>query len=68
MDILSQEIDSTLLVEQYQGMEQVFKKILKLLGLLIRENRGVQETIFLNLDRLLDVSIVRSDLALALKE
>ncbi|GFO23772.1 inositol 1,4,5-trisphosphate receptor type 3-like isoform x9 [Plakobranchus ocellatus] len=68
MEILSQEIDSRLLEEQYQGMEQVFKKTLKLLSLLIRENRDVQETIFLNLDRLLDVSIVRSDMALALKE
>ncbi|RUS68559.1 hypothetical protein EGW08_023679, partial [Elysia chlorotica] len=68
MEILSQEIDSRLLMEQYQGMEQVFKKTLKLLSLLTRENRNVQETIFTNLDRLLDVSIVRSDLALALKE
>ncbi|XP_055890997.1 inositol 1,4,5-trisphosphate receptor-like isoform X3 [Biomphalaria glabrata] len=68
LDILSQEIDSRLLREQYQGMESVFKKTLHLLCLLIRENHEVQEEMFYHLDRLLDVSIVRSHLALALKE
>ncbi|XP_059139568.1 inositol 1,4,5-trisphosphate receptor type 1-like isoform X3 [Physella acuta] len=68
LDILSQEIDSRLLKEQYSGMEKVFKKTLSLLTLLIRENHEVQDQIFRNLDKLLDVTIVRSELALALKE
>ncbi|XP_035825085.1 inositol 1,4,5-trisphosphate receptor type 3 isoform X3 [Aplysia californica] len=68
LEILSQEIDSRLLVEQYKGMETVFQKTLNLLRLLIRENHIVQEQIFNSLDRLLDVSIVRADLAMALKE
>lgn len=49
-------------------MERVFKKTLSLLTLLIRENHEVQDQIFRNLDKLLDVTIVRSELALALKE
>lgn len=49
-------------------MELVFKKTLTLLSLLIRENHEVQEQIFHHLDRLLDVTIVQSELALALKE
>ncbi|XP_046366515.2 inositol 1,4,5-trisphosphate receptor type 3-like isoform X5 [Haliotis rufescens] len=67
LDILSQEIDSRL-VDQYKGMETVFKKTLYLLQLLTRENQRVQEQLFDHLDTLLDVQIVRSDLALALKE
>lgn len=54
--------------DQYAGMETVFRKTLFLLRLLIRENHKVQERMFDNLDQLLDVQIVRSDLALALKE
>ncbi|CAL1526674.1 unnamed protein product [Lymnaea stagnalis] len=68
LEILSQEIDSRLLREQYLGMEKVFKKTLTLLSLLIRENHEVQEQIFHHLDKLLDVTIVRSELATALKE
>ena len=49
-------------------METVFRKTLFLLRLLIRENHKVQDRMFDNLDKLLDVQIVRSDLALALKE
>lgn len=54
--------------DQYAGMETVFKKTLYLLRLLIRENHKVQDQMFDTLDKLLDVQIVRSDLALALKE
>ncbi|KAK7114914.1 hypothetical protein V1264_000891 [Littorina saxatilis] len=67
LDILSQEIESKL-IDQYAGMETVFRKTLFLLRLLIRENHKVQDRMFDNLDQLLDVQIVRSDLALALKE
>ncbi|PVD21456.1 hypothetical protein C0Q70_19629 [Pomacea canaliculata] len=67
LDILSQEIESKL-IDQYAGMETVFKKTLYLLRLLIRENHKVQDQMFDTLDKLLDVQIVRSDLALALKE
>lgn len=56
------------LQDQYKGMETVFKKTLYLLQLLTRENQRVQEQLFDHLDTLLDVQIVRSDLALALKE
>ena len=54
--------------DQYAGMERVFRKTLLLLKLLIRENHKVQDRMFDNLDQLLDVQIVRSDLATALKE
>ena len=54
--------------EQYSGMKKVFQKTLYLLRLLIRENEAVQFRIFNNLDILLDVQVVPSDLALALKE
>ncbi|XP_076449737.1 inositol 1,4,5-trisphosphate-gated calcium channel ITPR1-like isoform X2 [Babylonia areolata] len=67
LDILSQEIESKL-IDQYAGMETVFRKTLFLLKLLIRENHKVQDKMFDNLDQLLDVQIVRSDLAVALKE
>ena len=59
---------ATMSQDQYAGMETVFRKTLFLLRLLIRENHKVQDKIFDNLDKLLDVQIVRSDLALALKE
>lgn len=49
-------------------METVFKKTLRLLSLLSRENQEVQNQIFSSIDKLLDVSIVRSELAMALKE
>ncbi|KAL3860316.1 hypothetical protein ACJMK2_010455, partial [Sinanodonta woodiana] len=68
LDILSQEIDSKLLAEQYRGMKTVFQKTLYLLQLLIRENVKVKGRIFNRLDTLLDVQVVPSDLALALKE
>ena len=54
--------------EQYSGMKVIFQKTLYLLQLLIRENDNVQFRIFNNLDTLLDVQVVPSDLALALKE
>ena len=54
--------------EQYSGMKVIFQKTLYLLQLLIRENDTVQFRIFNNLDTLLDVQVVPSDLALALKE
>ncbi|KAL4234550.1 hypothetical protein ACF0H5_006191 [Mactra antiquata] len=68
LDILSQEIDAKLLQEQYKGMKIIFQKTLYLLQLLIRENDNVQFRIFNHLDTLLDVQVVPSDLALALKE
>ncbi|XP_053402419.1 inositol 1,4,5-trisphosphate receptor type 1-like isoform X7 [Mercenaria mercenaria] len=68
LDILSQEIDAKLLKEQYGGMKVIFQKTLYLLQLLTRENDNVQFRIFNHLDRLLDVQVVPSDLALALKE
>lgn len=49
-------------------MKSVFQKTLYLLKLLTRENYKVQERIFNKLDTMLDVQIVPSDLALALKE
>ena len=49
-------------------MKVIFQKTLYLLQLLIRENDNVQFRIFSNLDTLLDVQVVPSDLALALKE
>ena len=49
-------------------MKKIFQKTLYLLRLLIRENDNVQLRIFNNLDTLLDVQVVPSDLALALKE
>ncbi|XP_041375271.1 inositol 1,4,5-trisphosphate receptor type 1-like [Gigantopelta aegis] len=67
LEVLSQEIDAKL-IEQYHGMEKVFKKTLYVLKLLIRENHKVQDWIFNNLDTLLDVQIVQSDMAIALKE
>ncbi|KAH3769464.1 hypothetical protein DPMN_170733 [Dreissena polymorpha] len=67
LDILSQEIDAKLL-DQYCGMRVIFQKTLYLLQLLIRENDNVQFRIFNHLDVLLDVTVVPSDLALALKE
>ncbi|XP_041375499.1 inositol 1,4,5-trisphosphate receptor type 3-like [Gigantopelta aegis] len=66
-DILVQEIDVKLL-EQYAGMNQIFKKTLYLLKLLARENDRVQYHIFERLDVLLDVRVVESDLAMALSE
>ncbi|XP_052817063.1 inositol 1,4,5-trisphosphate receptor type 3-like isoform X2 [Mya arenaria] len=68
LDILSQEIEPKLLEDQYSGMKVIFKKTLYLLQLLIRENDNVQYRIFNSLDVLLDVQVVPSDLALALKE
>lgn len=54
--------------EQYGGMRVIFQKTLYLLQLLTRENDNVQFRIFNHLDTLLDVQVVPSDLALALKE
>ncbi|XP_071176008.1 inositol 1,4,5-trisphosphate-gated calcium channel ITPR2-like isoform X12 [Mytilus edulis] len=67
-DILSQEIDTKLVEQQYQGMKKIFSKTLWLMKLLARENKEVQEKLFQHLDTLLSVQIVPSDLALALKE
>ena len=46
----------------------IFQKTLYLLELLARENTGVQETLFEHIDTLLDVQIVPSHLAIALRE
>ncbi|XP_055955374.1 inositol 1,4,5-trisphosphate receptor type 1 [Patella vulgata] len=66
-DILVQDIDIKLF-EQYAGMNAVFKKTLYLLKLLARENDKVQHHIFERLDVLLEVRVVESDLAIALRE
>ncbi|XP_062618413.1 inositol 1,4,5-trisphosphate receptor type 1-like [Saccostrea cucullata] len=68
VDILSQEIDARLVEQQYMGMATIFKKTLYLMELLARENSAVQETLFEHIDNLLDVQIVPSNLAIALKE
>ncbi|KAK3085572.1 hypothetical protein FSP39_005468 [Pinctada imbricata] len=68
IDILSQEIDAKLVEQQYQGMKTIFEKTLYLLELLARENTVVQETLFEHIDTLLDVTIVPSNLAIALRE
>ncbi|XP_060075349.1 inositol 1,4,5-trisphosphate receptor type 1-like [Ylistrum balloti] len=68
LDILSQEIDAKLVDQQYKGMKKIFKKTLDLLALITRENSAMQEAMFNNLDTLLEVQIVPSCLALALKE
>ena len=49
-------------------MQDIFKKTLHLLKLLARENERVQLHLFERIDILLDVRIVESDLAIALKE
>ncbi|KAK3610322.1 hypothetical protein CHS0354_029791 [Potamilus streckersoni] len=67
-DVLVQEIDTKLLGQQYSGMTDIFKKAFYLLKLLARENGRVQHHIFERLDILLDVHVVQSDLAIALKE
>lgn len=54
--------------EQYRGMRDIFKRAFYLLKLLARENEQVQTHIFDRLDILLDVRVVESDLAVALKE
>lgn len=54
--------------EQYAGMTDIFKKTLYLLRLLARENDAVQHHIFERLDILLEVRVVESDLAMALRE
>ncbi|XP_055891550.1 inositol 1,4,5-trisphosphate receptor type 1-like isoform X4 [Biomphalaria glabrata] len=66
-DILVQEVDIKLF-EQYGGMTSVFRKTLYLLKLLARENEAVQMHIFERLDILLDVRVVESELAIALRE
>nr|XP_019924346.2 inositol 1,4,5-trisphosphate receptor type 1 isoform X2 [Crassostrea gigas] len=68
VDILSQEIDAKLVEQQYMGMATIFKKTLYLMELLARENSAVQETLFEHIDDLLEVQIVPSNLAIALKE
>lgn len=50
------------------GMATIFKKTLYLMELLARENSAVQETLFEHIDDLLEVQIVPSNLAIALKE
>ena len=52
----------------YGGMTDIFKKAFYLLKLLARENYRVQHHIMERLDILLDVRVVESDLAIALKE
>jgi len=52
----------------YGGMTDIFKKAFYLLKLLARENNRVQYHIMERLDILLDVRVVESDLAIALKE
>lgn len=54
--------------EEYIGMKSVLSKTFKLIQVLARDNKEVQETIFYNMDILLEVTLVPSDLALALKE
>ena len=49
-------------------MKDVFKKTFHLVKLLARENERVQLHLFERIDILLDVRIVESDLAIALKE
>lgn len=49
-------------------MATIFKKTLYLMELLARENSAVQETLFEHIDDLLEVQIVPSNLAIALKE
>lgn len=49
-------------------MTDIFKKAFYLLKLLARENNRVQYHIMERLDILLDVRVVESDLAIALKE
>ncbi|KAL5022859.1 hypothetical protein ScPMuIL_002014, partial [Solemya velum] len=66
-ELLVQDIDHKLLA-QYSGMKDIFKKALYLLKLLARENDKVQMHLFDRLDVLLDVKVVESDLAIALKE
>ncbi|KAK3086885.1 hypothetical protein FSP39_024881 [Pinctada imbricata] len=66
-DILTQEVDTKLL-KQYGGMKDVFKKTFHLVKLLARENERVQLHLFERIDILLDVRVVESDLAIALKE
>nr|XP_022341731.1 inositol 1,4,5-trisphosphate receptor type 2-like isoform X4 [Crassostrea virginica] len=68
VDILSQEIDAKLVEQQYMGMATIFRKTLYLMELLARENSAVQETLFEHIDDLLEVQIVPSNLAIALKE
>ncbi|CAC5357472.1 unnamed protein product [Mytilus coruscus] len=66
-EILRQIIDPQL-EEHYHGMKSIFSKSLKLVQVLAKDNKEVQESLFYYLDTLLEVSIVPSDLALALKE
>ncbi|KAL4233980.1 hypothetical protein ACF0H5_005635 [Mactra antiquata] len=66
-DILIQDIDTKLL-KIYGGMTDIFKKAFYLLKLLSKENFRVQHHIMERLDILLDVRVVESDLAIALKE
>lgn len=49
-------------------MRDVFQKTFQLVKLLARENAHVQHHLFERIDVLLDVRVVESDLALALKE
>lgn len=49
-------------------MKDVFKKTFYLVKLLARENERVQLHLFDRIDDILDVRIVESDLAIALKE
>lgn len=49
-------------------MKSIFSKSLKLVQVLSKDNKEVQESLFYHLDTLLEVSIVPSDLALAIKE
>ncbi|XP_076109900.1 inositol 1,4,5-trisphosphate-gated calcium channel ITPR2-like isoform X1 [Mytilus galloprovincialis] len=66
-EILRQEIDPQL-EEHYHRMKSIFSKSLKLVQVLSKDNKEVQESLFYHLDTLLEVSIVPSDLALAIKE
>ncbi|XP_060552412.1 inositol 1,4,5-trisphosphate receptor type 2-like [Ruditapes philippinarum] len=65
--ILEQDIDPKLM-SVYSGMADIFKKSFYLLKLLARENFSVQYKIMERLDIMLNVKVVESDLAIALKE
>lgn len=49
-------------------MAAVFAKALRLIAVLAKENKEAQEDFFYHIDALLEVAIVPSDLAMALKE
>ncbi|XP_064638655.1 inositol 1,4,5-trisphosphate receptor type 3-like isoform X2 [Lineus longissimus] len=66
-DILSQEIDVRLL-DQYGGIQMVFKKTFILLQRLARGNEVVQQRLFDRLDKLLTIQGAEAEMAIALTE